>query len=164
MAKVRNPLAMTVNWNGPYRRECFLDNLIKENNWQIGIEVGVRFGRTLFHLLDNNPSLKMYAVDKDITQFYNQTIREKYKDRLIVLEGLSCEQADKISEKVDFVFIDAGHGTKDVVKDINAYLPLIHTKKGLTGHDVDFPAVQAALLQCKIEFDVGPDNVWIQKN
>lgn len=163
MAKVRNPLAMTVNWAGPYRREYYLDSLVKEKNWQTGIEVGVRFGRTLFHLLDNNPSLKMYAVDKDISQFYNEDVKEKYKDRLVVLEGLSSEQSEKIQEKVDFVFIDAGHGTKDVVKDINAYLPLIKTKQGLTGHDVDFPAVQAALLQCKIDFEVGPDNVWIQK-
>lgn len=162
MAKVRNPLKITINWPGPPRREYYLDSLIKKNSWIVGAEVGVRFGRTLFYLLDQNPNLRMYAIDKDISQFYNESVQEKYKDRLIVLEGLSAEQADKICEKIDFVFIDAGHGTKDVVKDIIAYSPLLKTKQGLTGHDVDFPAVQAALAQCNIKFDVGPDNTWIQ--
>lgn len=164
MAKIRNPLAMTIPWTNLPRREVYLDFLVKKYHWSVGIEVGVRFGRTLFYLLDKNPSLKMYAVDKDISQFYNQNIQNKYKDRLIVLEGSSNEQAAKINELVDFTFIDAGHGTKDVVKDINAYSPLLKTKQGLIGHDIDFPAVQAALKICNIDFEVGPDNVWIQKN
>ena len=164
MAKIRNPLPMTIKWSGPLRREYFLDYLIKKNNWQVGVEVGVRVGRTLFHLLDNNPTLKMYAVDKDISQFYNDAVRTKYNERLIVLDGISDEQAKKISETIDFVFIDAGHSTKDVVKDIKAYSPLLKTKTGLTGHDIDFPAVQAGLTQCDIEFEVGPDNVWQQKS
>lgn len=163
MAKIRNPLPVTIPWSGPSRREYFLDHLVKKNNWQIGVEVGVRFGRTIFHLLDNNPSLKMYAVDKDISQFYNESIQTKYNGRLVVLEGISDEQAKKILETIDFVFIDAGHSTKDVVKDINAYSPLLKTKAGLTGHDIDFPAVQAGLTQCNIEFEVGPDNVWQQR-
>ena len=66
-------------------------------------------------------------------------------------------------EKIDFVFIDAGHSTKSVTKDINAYRPLLKNSKGLTGHDIDFPAVQTALAQLGIEFDVGPDNTWIKK-
>ena len=71
--------------------------------------------------------------------------------------------ADKILEKLDFVFIDASHSTKGVVRDINAYRPILNNKQGLTGHDIDFPAVQAALKICEVEFEVGPDNVWQQK-
>jgi predicted O-methyltransferase YrrM len=163
MAKIRNPLPLSIKWSGPNRREYFLDHLIKTNGWTIGIEVGVRVGRTLFHLLDNNPDLKMYAVDKDIKQFYNDTIKNKYNSRLIVLEGISWDQASLILDTVDFVFIDASHSTKSVIKDINAYKPLLKNNKGLTGHDIDFPAVQAALAELKIEVDVGPDNTWIKK-
>ena len=54
MAKNRNPLPMTMEWNGPSKREYFLDREIKNYQWKVGAEVGVRFGRTLFHLLDNN--------------------------------------------------------------------------------------------------------------
>jgi cephalosporin hydroxylase len=163
MAKVRNPLPMTIDWSGLQRREHFLDDIVKKNNWSVGVEVGVRVGRTLFYLLDNNPSLKMYAVDIDITQFYSDEIQKKYGNRLVVLEGESSEQASRILEQVDFVFIDASHSTKGVVRDINAFSPLIRNKIGLTGHDIDFPAVQEALNICKIEYEVGPDNVWQQK-
>lgn len=160
MAKVRNKLPLTVEWKGPPRREHYLDHLVKKNNWNIGVEVGVRFGRTLFHLLDNNPNLKMYAVDKDITQFDKPGVREKYGSRLVILDGVSWQQHVHIKEAIDFVFIDAGHGTKDVIKDVEAYRPLLKTDQGLTGHDVDFPAIQQALKQLNIKYDVCPDNVW----
>lgn len=161
MAKIKNPLPKTVPWKGPHRREFYIDSLVKQHNWQIGCEVGVRTGRTLFHLLDNNPKLKMYAVDKDISQFYNQSIKNKYGNRLIVLEDISWDAVTQIKEQLDFVFIDAGHSTKSVTKDINAYLPLLKSKKGLLGHDIDFPAIQLALDNLEIKYDVGPDNVWI---
>ena len=161
MAKVRNPLPQTLAWSGSRRREVFLDHLVKQRGWQVGVEVGVRFGRVLFHLLENNPKLLMYAVDIDIGQFYNPKVQRQYSDRLIVLEGNSWDQAARISQSVDFVFIDASHSQKSVVKDIMAYRPLLRTPQGLLGHDVDFPAVQAALAQCDVKFEVGPDNVWV---
>ena len=161
MAKIRNSLPMTIDWFGPNRREHFLDFKIKENNWTIGCEVGVRSGRTLFHLLDSNPNLKMYAVDKDISQFYNDEVKLKYHNRLFVLEGISWDCAKDIKEQLDFVFIDAGHSTKSVIKDINSFSPLLKNTSGLIGHDIDFPAIQNALSSLKINYDVGPDNVWV---
>lgn len=163
LGKIDFNCKQNIKFAGPPRREYFLDNLVKVNNWQIGIEVGTRTGRTLFHLLDNNPKLKMYSVDKDISQFYSNTIKEKYKDRLIVLEGWSWEQAKNIEEKVDFVFIDAGHSFKSVVKDINAYAPLLNSPKGLTGHDIHMFPVQEAVKHCGYDYNVGPDNVWLTK-
>lgn len=164
MAKVRNPLPMTVAWNQPQRRELYLDHQIKLNHWTVGVEVGVRHGRVLFHLLDNNPTLKMYAVDCDITQFYNESVQQRYGSRLVVLAGESSEQAAHIAEPLDFCFIDASHSTKGVVRDIQAYGPRLKTAGGMIGHDVDFPAVQAALAICGVDFEVGPDNVWHQMN
>ena len=161
--KIDTSCERTIEWSGRNRREHFLDHLVKENKWQLGIEVGSRLGRTLFYLLDNNPDLKMYSVDKDVSQFYNKTIEEKYKDRLVVLEGWSAEQAQNIKEKVDFVFIDASHAYKNVVKDIKAYAPLLHTTKGLLGHDINMFPVQDAVKDCGYEYLVGPDNVWLTK-
>lgn len=150
-------------FSGPNKREYFIDSLVKENNWQVGIEVGSRTGRTLFHLLDNNPNLKMYSVDKDISQFYNDRVAAKYKGRLIVLEGWSYEQAQNIKELADFVFIDASHTYKNVVKDIKAYAPLLKKTKGLLGHDINMFPVQDAVKDCGYEYLVGPDNVWLTK-
>ena len=164
MAKIRNPLPITVAWNQPRRRELYLDHQIKLNHWTVGVEVGVRHGRVLFHLLDNNPTLKMYAVDCDITQFYNESVQQRYGSRLVVLAGESSEQAAHIAEPLDFCFIDASHSTKGVVRDIQAYGPRLKTTRGMIGHDADFPAVQAALAICGVDFEVGPDNVWHQMN
>ena len=164
MAKVRNPLPMTVAWTQPQRRELYLDHQVKLNHWTVGVEVGVRHGRVLFHLLDNNPNLKMYAVDCDITQFYNESVQSRYGSRLVVLAGESSEQAQHITEPLDFCFIDASHSTKGVVRDINAYGPRLKTPRGMIGHDADFPAVQQALAICGVEFEVGPDNVWHKIN
>lgn len=163
MAKVRNKLALTIEKPGVNRREHYLNSLVKENQWQVGAEVGVRFGRVLFHLLDNNPNLRMYAIDKDTSQFYNDNIKEKYGERLVVIEDMSWKAAENINESIDFVFIDAGHGTKSVTKDINAYRPLLKTKRGLTGHDIDYPSIQLALKNLNIDYDVAPDNVWVAK-
>lgn len=164
MAKVKNKLPMTVSWNGPEKRELYLDSLIKENNWSVGIEIGVRFGRTLFYLLDSNPNLKMYAVDIDISQFYNQQVGLKYADRLVVLEGNSATLASTIKETVDFVFIDGAHSKKAVIKDITEYRKILKDDKGLTGHDIDYPSIQSALSDLGIDYNVCPDNVWTFKS
>lgn len=163
MAKVRNKLPLTISWNGIDGREYYLDHLVKEHKWSIGVEVGVRFGRTLFHLLDRNPKLIMYAVDMDVSQFYSDEVQKKYGDRLFVLEGDSSAQADKILKQIDFVFIDAGHSTKSVTRDILAYKSLVKTSNGLLGHDIDYPSIQKALKNLDIEYDVCPDNVWQQR-
>jgi predicted O-methyltransferase YrrM len=164
MAKIRNKLPVTIDWSGENKREYYLDYLIKKNDWLIGVEVGVRFGRTLFYLLENNPNLKMYAIDIDVSQFYNTEVQDRFKDRLIVLEGDSSSVANLIREKIDFVFIDAAHSKKAVVKDIVSYMPLVKTIDGLLGHDIDYPSIQEALADLRIDVDVCPDNVWQRKN
>ena len=164
MAKVRNKLPLTVKWQREEKREVYLDHLIKQNNWLIGVEVGVRFGRTLFYLLDNNPTLKMYAVDIDVSQFYSENVKEKYGSRLIVLEGDSSTIAKDIKEQIDFVFIDGAHSKKAVIRDIVSYQKLLKNNCGLTGHDIDYPSIQDALLELNIRYDVGPDNVWTWRN
>lgn len=159
--KIDNSCKQNIDYNGKPTREHFIDFLIKKNSWTVGVEVGTRIGRTLFHLLDSNPTLKMYSVDKDISQFYNTKIKEKYKDRLIVLEGSSWEQSSKINENIDFVFIDASHTYKNVVKDIKAYSPLLKTTAGLLGHDINMYPVQDAVTDCGFKYLIGPDNVWL---
>lgn len=164
MAKIKNKLPLTVKWNQADKREIYLNYLINKNKWTVGAEVGVRFGRTLFYLLDNNPQLKMYAIDIDVRQFYSSTIKEKYGHRLVVIEGDSGVVVDQIEEKVDFVFIDGAHSKKAVKRDIVAYQKILNDQSGLTGHDIDYPSIQEALKELEINYDVGPDNVWTYKN
>ena len=164
MAKRRDLLdvPMTIEWSGKSNRRHFLNYLIQKNKFTTMAEVGVRDGRTTFHLLDQNPYLTIYAIDNNISQFYNDTIKKKYEERLIPIQGNSSLMVDKIP-MVDIIFIDADHSYQGCSKDIVAYRNKI--KKGglLTGHDIDYPGVNRAVKQFIQNFDVGPNNVWIAK-
>lgn len=152
---------MYTSKNAGNRREKFINDILQYNKWTIGAEIGVREGRTSFHLLDNNPQLTMYAIDKDISQFYNTKIEKQYKERLIPLEGISWDMAENIqNNSLDFIFIDAGHGYKSVMKDLESWIPKLKSTGWLMGHDINFPAVYKAVSERCKNFKVGPDNVW----
>jgi len=150
---------MTVEWSGKSNRRHFLNYLIKQNNFTTMAEVGVRDGRTTFHLLDQNPNLKIYAVDNNIKQFYTNDIKKKYNERLIAIEGNSSFVVDKIP-KVDLVFIDADHSYNGCSKDIIAYKDKVHSGGILSGHDIDYPGVNKAVNELISNYEVGPNNVW----
>lgn len=153
---------MTVLWNGKSNRRYYLDWLIKEHNIKVIAEVGVRDGRTTFHLLDQNPDLIIYAIDKSISGFYNNEIKQRYGNRLIPVEALSTDGAKRILDNsLDLVFIDADHSYEWVKKDIAAYKPKLKKGGWLTGHDIDFPGVNRAVNEVIVKYDVGPNNVWL---
>lgn len=125
-------------------------------------EVGVRDGRTTFHLLDQNLDLIIYAVDKSIDGFYNKDIKAKYGNRLVPIEALSTDGATQIpNAHLDLVFIDADHSYEWVKKDIEAYKPKLKSGGWLTGHDIDFPGVNRAVNEIIVNYDVGTNNVWL---
>lgn len=125
-------------------------------------EVGVRDGRTTFFLLDQNPDLIIYAIDKIITGFYSHEVKKKYSERLIPIEALSTDGANSIRDaSLDLVFIDADHSYEWVKKDIAAYKPKIKKGGWLTGHDIDFPGVNRAVNEVIQNYDVGTNNVWL---
>ena len=162
--KDRLDIPMTVEWGGKNYRGSFLLDLIQRNNFETIVEVGVKFGRTTYFLLDNVDNLKIYSIDRDISMFYNDNIKEKYKDRLIPIQGSSYEVADQIpNNSVDLVFIDADHSYPAVTKDIIAYAPKIKPGGILSGHDIDYPGVNKAVNELIKEYDVGPNHVWFTK-
>jgi len=65
-------LDQTIEYTGKPNRKHFLNWWIKKHNIKTMTEVGVRDGRTTFHLLDNNPDLVIYVIDKSIRGFYNK--------------------------------------------------------------------------------------------
>ena len=158
----RLTIPITVPFEG--KRQHFLKHLIETNNFQIMIEVGIDTGKTTFHLLDTIPNLIIYAVDTDISKFYTASVKEKYGNRLIPIQGYSFQVADQFADNfADIIFIDADHSYASVKKDILKYIPKL--KKGglLTGHDIDYPGVNKAVYEFIKDFDVGPNFVWIKK-
>jgi predicted O-methyltransferase YrrM len=158
----RLQVPITVPFEG--KRQHFLKHLIETNNFQVMIEVGIDTGKTTFHLLETIPHLTIYAVDTDISKFYTASVKEKYGDRLIPIQGYSFQVADQFADNfADIIFIDADHSYASVKKDILKYTPKL--KKGglLTGHDIDYPGVNKAVNEVIKNFDVGPNFVWIKK-
>ena len=158
----RLTVPVTITFDG--KRKSFLKHLIETNNFQTMIEVGIDSGKTTFYLLDNIPNLKIYAIDKDIKKFYNNSVKKKYGNRLIPMEGYSHEVADQLPNNfADIVFIDADHSYASVKQDIEKYTPKLKETGILTGHDIDYPGVNKAVKEMIKDFDVGPNFVWIKK-
>ena len=155
-------IPMTIDWNDKPNRKYFLKYLIEQNNYTTMAEVGVRDGRTTFFLLDNCPNLTIYGIDLSISKFYTDAVKEKYKDRLIPIQGNSSLVAKQIPN-VDLVFIDADHGYIGCSADIREYTPKVKAGGILSGHDIDYPGVNSAVNQYVKSFDVGPNNVWFTK-
>lgn len=150
---------MTIEWSGKANRKHFLADLIVKNKYTTMAEVGVRDGRTTFYLLDHIPDLKIYAIDLSVKGFYNTAIKEKYKDRLIPIEGDSATVAGLVP-KVDLVFIDADHSYYGCAGDIKVYSKKVNKGGILSGHDIDYPGVNQAVNELIKSYNVGPNNVW----
>lgn len=160
----RLTVPMTVSWEGKGNRKHFLRHLIETKKLYVMAEVGVRDGRTTFALLDSIPELKIYAIDTNISLFYNDEVKKKYGDRLIPIQGYSFLVADQILDgSLDIVFIDADHSYESVKKDIIKYTPKLKPTGLLTGHDIDYPGVNKAVNEVIKNYDVGPNFVWIKK-
>jgi len=150
---------MTIEWTGKSNRKYFLEHLIKTNNFKTMAEVGVRDGRTTFYLLENITDLIIYAIDLDITKFYNSTVQKKYGNRLVPIQGNSNLVSEKIPN-VDLIFIDADHGYASCSRDIDLYKSKLNPNGILSGHDIDYPGVNKAVNERIRTFKVGPNNVW----
>lgn len=160
----RLEVPMTIEWTGKSNRRHFLKHLLEKNNFKIMAEVGVRDGRTTFHLLDSIPDLVIYAIDISIHGFYNNEVAKKYKNRLIPIQALSSVAADQIPDgSLDLVFIDAAHDYKNVKSDILKYTPKLKPQGLLTGHDIDYPGVNQAVNELLNSYNVGPNHVWIKQ-
>lgn len=154
---------MTIKWEGKANRKHFLKHLIEKNKFTTMIEVGVRDGRTTFYLLDKIPTLTIYGIDLNVNLFYNNSVKEKYGNRLIPVQGDSSNVADQCPS-VDLIFIDGDHSYTGCKKDIIAYQNKVKSNGIFSGHDYDFVGVNQAVNELLDNFEIGPNNVWfIQK-
>lgn len=159
------------------KRMHWLSHQINMHKYAVGAEVGAATGNTTLHLMENCPTLRMlYVVDNwsPIPHATNKVWREgdmrgvfegKTKNHMHivrVLEGLSWEMADRISdESLDFVFIDASHDYEDVKRDLAAWWPKVKNEGLFCGHDLHFEGVKKALREFPHRhMPVNVDNCW----
>ena len=161
----RLPVTETLEWTDRKRsRRHVLAWLIESHGFTSMVEVGVRRGGTCFYLLDRFPDLVITAIDSNVKQFYNDTVKKQYGDRLRVIQGHSHRVADQIADaSQDLVFIDADHSYQGCSGDIRAYRTKLRDHGLLTGHDIDYPGVNRAVKELVRHFDVAPNFVWIER-
>lgn len=139
----------------PPRRWKVLADLVMENGWSIGVEVGVFKGSTFLYLLENCPDLHLTGVDPwgpssrhDMESYYESLMFASgpFGERAKLLRMKSLEAAPLVSDgSLDFVFIDGNHGEKYVREDIAAWRPKVKPGGWLLGHDCNLHGVRAAI-------------------
>lgn len=156
-----------------------INKWINGRGYLVGAEIGVKEGRFIRFMLENNPDLSMYAVDpwekqpgksEDYQEWDWSDIYTAYKERMnpfpnrvTEIMAYSKQAAEAIPDlSLDFVFIDAQHDFLSVREDIHLWEPKIKTGGLFCGHDYTdkFPGVKAAVLE---RFDnpmVGENDCW----
>ena len=137
------------------------------------VEIGSWKGRSTKVLLESCKGT-VYAVDhwqgssNDVTHLmalgkdvYNEFIMNvgSYPN-LKILKGFSADMAEGFNgNKVDMIFIDAGHSYEECKSDIEAWLP--KCKKIIAGHDFSdsFPGVKKAVTEKFGEVNI-IDSIW----
>lgn len=175
----RNPAKPTVQVPSNWNREHWIVSLVKENNWKLGAELGVWKGRTFLHVLANCPQLTLVGVDLWQGQKDNEgpenylewphhenerIVRagaKRFGDRAIIHKMYTNEAAELVEDNsLDFVFIDADHGTDAVRNDILMWSPKVKDIGWIIGHDINWPTVKIVADELFPGYVIGPDNAW----
>lgn len=114
----------------------------------VGAEIGVASGDNALSICEELNIKKLFLIDPYIpysdggviTQYVdscNIAVRklEKYKDKLEFIKLSSDEAVGKISEELDFVYVDGNHSYEFVLNDIEKYIQLLKPDGIIGGHD-----------------------------
>jgi hypothetical protein len=158
------------NDHGWYDGNAFyIEKLMTLNKVKTVIEVGSWLGKSTRHIASLlQSSGKLYAVDTwaGSTEHYNglesgmlQNLYEQFLSNIIhakltdivIPVRMQSQQAapiftQKLTTKVDLIYIDAAHDTKSVMADLKAYWPFVANNKGiLCGDDWTWQTVRVAV-------------------
>lgn len=169
----------TVRFGRGAMRWQVLAQLVHEEGWTEGVEVGTGDGRNAERLLAACPALRLTTVDpwepqpghpgpEDWAGWpHAQHERQararlaRYGQRCRVVKGWSKALAGEFEDgALDFVFLDGDHGEYGVRADIMAWRPKIRPGGMLTGHDAAWPGVRAAIDDLCPGYWIGPNDVW----
>lgn len=142
---------MTFGYN--MNRQDFV-NLINQNDYRAGVEIGVHRGLFSNHLLKNSHLEVLYSVDCWATNKENQDpngtyqyctkLLSQYGERSKIIKEYSVPASLKFpDDSLDFIYIDAPHDYYSVITDINVWFPKLRSGGILAGHDYhsDWPGV-----------------------
>lgn len=155
----------------------------------VGAEIGVYKGITARSLLHKLKKLRLYLVDrweayppsqqettnpmthkpqKHFNDVYRlvRKLQTTFPHRTKILKMDSIEAAKLVTEKLDFVFIDARHDYEGVKADIKAWKGKVKKGGFIMGHDYDHPNhpdVKKAVDEIFPDITQADDYVWIAR-
>ena len=169
-------------------RYRFLEEKIKQNNYKVGVEIGVQKGATFKHLLNTCKDLELYGVDiwslkgvrwdgttsadlQNDTESINygyyinlrKWIEKTAKGRGHLIRKFSLDGAkDFEDDSLDFIFIDATHTYEQVLEDMHAWIPKVRKGGLICGDDYNkkFPGVEQAVKEYGHPFEVDQPVWW----
>ncbi|KKQ71378.1 MAG: hypothetical protein UT14_C0002G0024 [Candidatus Shapirobacteria bacterium GW2011_GWE1_38_92] len=169
---------------GVHEHFGYLETLIRENKYKLGVEVGVFMGFHSEHMLESCRNIKLVCVDlydnlkgngyddwdrQRFDSLYNSVKKrlEIYK-RVEFIRMISSEACERFKFKsIDFVYIDADHRYEGVVSDLLLWGPKVKDGGMVSGHDYgqkDWPGVKVAVdewvAKNKYKLNRGEGGVW----
>jgi hypothetical protein len=122
---------------------------LAELGFNVGAEVGVWEGEHAEILFKANPKLLLYGIDswvpyKGNRDYHSYSYQPAYEKARSVLAPYSCTLIRRFSmdavkdfddKSLDFVYIDANHGFRHVIDDIDSWLPKVKRGGIIYGHD-----------------------------
>lgn len=110
-----------------------LEILIKQNNFKVIAEIGVKEGLTVKYLLSCCDLEKYVLVDN----VFNKKLEEELIGKPVEIRNMTSLEASKLYEDkmFDLIFIDADHQFNSVLEDILAWKPKVKQGGIICGHD-----------------------------
>lgn len=172
---------MIRTWTEPATLE-YLAKLAQRSSFIL--ECGTYTGASAKAMLDANPKLHLTCIDtfecrnesmmsdypagmttKEICE--QITLKKEIEEgRCKLIVGDSKSAVSKLNAMFeamfDAIWVDDGHLTEDVLRDIHCLMPFLRDGGEMCGHDFDVPYNDVALgvIQSGIKFDVPIPRVW----
>jgi len=167
-----------MGWFFPKEGEWYA-KFVREKRVRTMAEVGVHSGLSTSYMLEAVPPAVLYAVDswdesvqehRDAKATFLEITRGDAKCDVRPMHMPSVDAAEMIGDRtLDMVFVDAGHGYKDVSADLRAWYGKVKPGGWLAGHDYAgwFPGVIHAVDEfCALqglELQRGPGSTWFAR-
>jgi predicted O-methyltransferase YrrM len=106
----------------------------------VGLEIGVRFGKSAYSTLKGSPKLKLYGIDPD-PEYPVEDFMENHgmKNRFIFIRDRSPEALSQFkNETFDWIYIDGLHDYDGVFMDFKGCWPLLKKGGVMIFDDYDF--------------------------
>lgn len=147
---VLNECAEPFTWTEPASL-AYCAEIASKSEW--GVEIGTYMGASALVMLRANPNLHLWCVDtfavagtKKVTEYW---LRKEIADgRCELIVGDSATAGGMLQHmkgKLDMVWVDDGHATEDVIRDITSFRHLMKRGGVMFGHDFEVPFNDVAL-------------------